>query len=82
MEEAQQGDNLGGLLSDLVLHPILLNIQELFSSQDEEDEHMSHVSLQLRYRDDANIIARHDQLLRAVETLSTLHDINRGLHSS
>lgn len=43
----QHGDNFGGLIFDLVLHPIVLKIQALLRSGHKEDEHLANLLLKL-----------------------------------
>lgn len=80
IQGTQQGNNLGGLLFDLALHPIILKIQQLLRSGDDEVQQLGNLLFQLWYHDDGYIIARHDQLRNALDILSSSEATTRGLH--
>lgn len=76
----QQGDPLGPLLFCLVLRPILEELRELFSLNEDTEDCDEAAPLHQWYFDDGYLIATHNTIQNALRILSLVSTRKRWLH--
>lgn len=76
------GENFWSLLFDVVLHPVILKMQELLSPEEGEHGDLASLLVQQLCHDDEYITGRFDQLVKAIEILRSVDSEIRRLYLS